>query len=178
MMRKENLMLIEPAVAFESEFLSLIEECQTAGEHRYDNIVDLVRENFSAYLSQLEEATRGIGLRSGYVPWTSFWMVRDAAVIVGTSSFRHRLTPALRHEGGHIGYHIRPSQRRKGYGTLILALTLEKARMLGLNRVLLTCDTDNIASARIIQKNGGELESEGISKISRKPISRYWIDLT
>ncbi len=79
--------------------------------------------------------------------------------------------------GGHIGYRIRPSERRKGYGTLILALTLAEARKLGLPRVLLTCDQDNIASARVIQANGGALASEGYSPQTQTLVSRYWIEL-
>ena len=108
---------------------------------------------------------------------TLFWLVRGGTAIVGTSQLRHTLTPDLEHEGGHIGYNIRPSQRRKGYGTRLLGLLLGKARGLGLQRVLLTCDTDNVASARIIEKNGGRLDSDGISGKSGKPISRYWIEL-
>jgi len=90
---------------------------------------------------------------------------------------RHQLTPALEHEGGHIGYDIRPSARRRGFGTLILALTLERARILGLARALLTCDTDNTASARIIERNGGALAARVVSNRTGKLISQYWIEL-
>ena len=72
---------------------------------------------------------------------------------------------------------IRPSQRRRGYGTRILALTLDKARLLGLERVLVTCDDDNLGSARIIEKNGGLLASKGLSTSSGVLIRRYWIAL-
>ena len=71
---------------------------------------------------------------------------------------------------------MRPSERRKGYGTLILELTLEKAKDLGLDKVLLTCDTDNVASAKIIEKNGGKLAGQAISNKNGKQISRYWIE--
>jgi predicted acetyltransferase len=87
------------------------------------------------------------------------------------------LNPDLEIEGGHIGYAIRPSLRKMGYGTLILTLTLEKARALGLRGVLVTCDTENLGSARIIEKNGGVLESVAISPDSNKKISRYWIEI-
>jgi predicted acetyltransferase len=85
--------------------------------------------------------------------------------------------PALEHHGGHVGYAIRPSERLKGYGTRLLALTLDKAREMGLGRVLVTCDTDNFASVRVIEKNGGVLENQVISNRSGKMISRYWIAL-
>ena len=176
-MNTEGMTLIKPSIVFESEFLSMAEEFQAAGEERYQRRLALIRNDFPTYIRSLEDAYRGIGLKPGYVPGTTFWLVRNETQIIGESSLRHWLTLSLEHEGGHIGYAIRPSERRKGYGTRILALTLEKAGDLGLNRVLLTCDTDNIGSACIIEKNGGKLASQGISNNSGKPISRYWIDL-
>jgi predicted acetyltransferase len=168
---------MKPSIAFESEFLSMTEEFQAAGYERSQRDFDLIRNDFPAYIRRLDEASRDIGLKPGHVPSTTFWLVANSIQIIGESRLRHWLTTALEHEGGHIGYAIRPSERRKGYGTCILALTLEKAGDLGLNRVLLTCDTDNIGSARIIERNGGKLASRGISNSSGKPISRYWIDL-
>ncbi len=91
--------------------------------------------------------------------------------------FRLRLTPALGREGGHIGYIIRPSERRKGYGTKILALTLMKAREKGYLRVMVTCDRDNVASAKIIEKNCGRYDGETISERTNKSVSHYWINL-
>ncbi|MHB8934154.1 MAG: GNAT family N-acetyltransferase, partial [Bellilinea sp.] len=93
------------------------------------------------------------------------------------SRLRHRLTPLLEEEGGHIGYDIRPSERGKGYATLLLALTLEKARESGMAGVLVTCDEDNIASARVIEKNKGQLLNTVVSQTSGKQVRRYWIDL-
>lgn len=148
-----------------------------AGEHRFQNDRDLIESNFPAYIRRLDEVSQGTGLQPGYVPCTTFWLIKNNTQILGESRLRHWLTPSLEHEAGHIGYVIRPSERRKGYGTHLLALTLEKSRDLGLDRVLLTCDTDNIGSARIIEHNGGKLASQGISNSSGKPISRYWINL-
>ena len=152
-------------------------ESWVAGENRFQHDRALIENNFSAYICRLDEANQSIGLKPGYVPSTTFWLVANDTQIIGESRLRHWLIPSLEHEGGHIGYVIRPSARWKGYGTCILALTLERARDLRLNRVLLTCDTDNIGSARVIEKNGGKLASQGISNSSGKPISRYWIDL-
>ena len=169
--------LIQPSIACESEFQSMVEEFRAAGEERSQQDLDLIQNDFPAYVRRLDDAARGIGLKPGDVPCTTFWLVTNDTQIFGESRLRHWLTPSLEHEAGNIGYAIRPSERRKGYGTRILALTLEKARDLGLDRVLLTCDTDNIGSARIIEKNGGKLASQGISNDSGKPISRYWINL-
>jgi len=118
-----------------------------------------------------------VGLPDGWVPGTTYWLIRDGKTIVAQSNLRHRLTPSLERVGGHIGYATRPSERRKGYGTLLCALTLQKARELGLKRVLITCDADNLASARIIEKNGGRLENQELSQATGKLKNRYWIEL-
>ncbi len=182
MASSDRVRLVQPSIAFEAEYLSLAaefwaKESWIAGEKRFQNDRDLIENNFPAYIRRLDEAARDIGLQPSYVPCTTFWLIADNGQILGESRHRHWLTTSLEHEGGHIGYVIRPSERRKGYGTRILALTLEESGDLGLNRVLLTCDTDNIGSARIIERNGGKLASQGISNSSGKPISRYWIIL-
>lgn len=171
-MIRQNINLIEPTADLEIEFLTMAKEFQAAGDERYKSAL----ENFSAYLEQLSKYSLGIDLKPHLVPQTEFWLV-DSRKIVASSRLRHRLTPALEREGGHIGYAVRPSERRKGYGTLILALTLEKAKNLGLKKLLITCDTDNTGSAKIIEKNRGKLAGYEISDRSGKQISRYWIEL-
>ena len=79
------------------------------------------------------------------------------------------------HFGGHIGYSVRPSQRRKGYATEMLRLVLEEARRLGLKQVLVTCDAANEASRRTIRTNGGVLDG-AIAEAGRLT-QRYWIAL-
>jgi predicted acetyltransferase len=172
------LELVEPAVEFRAAMLSLMEEFTAAGEDRYKGILKWALGNFPAYVRHLEDMAQGMGLPPGYVPQTTFWLVWDKGFILGTTRLRHHLTPALRQEGGHIGYNIRPLQRGKGYGTRQLALTLDKARQMGFSRVLVTCDTDNLASARVIEKNGGQLAGYSVSAISGKQVSRYWIELS
>ena len=88
---------------------------------------------------------------------------------------RHRLNEYLLQFGGNIGYSVRPSQRRKGYATEMLALALEECRKLGLDRALVTCDKTNIGSAKTIQKNGGILENEVLE--GDRITQRYWIAL-
>lgn len=88
---------------------------------------------------------------------------------------RHRLNEYLLQFGGNIGYSVRPSQRRKGYATEMLALALEECRKLGIDRALVTCDKTNIGSAKTIQKNGGVLENEVLE--GDRITQRYWIGL-
>ena len=138
---------------------------------------ELPQKDFGAYIQKLAQEAEGLDLPPGMVPMNTYWLTNSAQAILGMSALRHYLTPALEHHGGHIGYVIRPSQRQKGYGTLILAHTLVKARLFGLKRVRLTCDTDNIGSVRIIEHHGGVLAATMISERSGKNISQYWIDL-
>jgi predicted acetyltransferase len=168
----QKAILIEPNEELAVEFLAMAKEYQSAGDDRYKAAI----ENFPVYLEQLSKYARGVNLKPDRVSESEFWLV-DRDRIVARSKLRHRLNPALEHEGGHIGYDVRPSERQKGYGTLILKLTLEKATNLDLGKVLLTCDTDNIASAKIIGKNGGEFAGHAVSDKTGKQISRYWIEI-
>lgn len=171
-MDQREISLIEPVVKLEAAYLAMANEFLADGDLRYESALD----DFSAYFERLLTSARGENLPPDRVPESEFWLVSSNRVL-GRSKLRHRLIPALEHEGGHIGYDIRPSERQKGYGTLILKLTLLKAKDLGLSRVLLTCDADNIGSIRIIENNCGALSGKAISKKSGKPILQYWIEL-
>ena len=166
--------LIEPVRELSGEFEAVAEEYRALGDPRY--VYDA--RNIDDYLGKCAAARDGIGLRGGIVPWTTYWLVRDGERLLGLTDLRHELNNRLRIEGGHIGYNIRPSERRKGYGTLILKLALEKAKARGIERALVTCDTDNIGSGKIIRRNGGVFDGESPSPHTGKPVSRYWIDLT
>ncbi|MFW7433871.1 GNAT family N-acetyltransferase [Vagococcus carniphilus] len=97
--------------------------------------------------------------------------------VLGLVSIRTELNDCLRQVGGHIGYSVAPSKRREGYGRLILKEALKKAKYHGLNRVLVTCDEDKVPSAKVIEANGGNLESIVFDSDSNKQVKRYWIDL-
>ena len=94
--------------------------------------------------------------------------------MVGAVNIRHDLNDYLLKYGGHIGDGIRPSERRKGYATEMIRLALEECRKLGLTRVLMTCDKNNIGSAKSIIRNGSILEDEVWENDSVK--QRYWIN--
>ena len=125
----------------------------------------------------MEKSEKGIDLKPNLVPQTTYWLVKDGTTIVGESRLRHALTPDLKLEGGHIGYVIRPSQRLQGNGKEILRLTMRKAKEMGFDKVLVTCDKDNIGSSKIIVANGGILDGEGVSKRSKKLVQRYWVPI-
>ncbi len=164
--------LIEPDVTWQAAFLGMAAEFVASGDTRYQAALT----DFTGYVQGLQQFARGENLPPDRVRQTTYWGM-EGGVIVGTVRLRHALTPTLEELGGHIGYDVRPSQRRQGYGTALLAGALERARQLGLTSVLLTCDTDNIGSARIIEKNGGQLINQTMVDGYAKLISRYWIDL-
>jgi predicted acetyltransferase len=169
----QQLYLIEPTLTWQAAFLAMAAEFATANDHRYHAAIT----DFAVYVARLHQFAHDADLPPGYVPQTTYWGA-EGTTIVGCIRLRHRLTPALEQIGGHIGYDVRPSKRRQGYGTQLLTLALERARQMGVWRVLLTCDVDNIGSARIIEKNGGRLAEQGMVAGYEKVISRYWIDLS
>lgn len=165
--------LIEPDATWQAAFLAMAAEFVASGDTRYEAALT----DFAGHLLRLQQFARGEDLPSDRVRQSTYWGV-EGDMIVGTVRLRHALNPALAQLGGHIGYDVRPSQRRHGYGTALLACTLVQARQLGLTGVLLTCDTDNIGSARVIEKNGGQLLNQTMVDGYPKLISRYWIDLS
>jgi len=106
--------------------------------------------------------------KPGYVPCTYLWIV-DGDTFLGSLAIRHELNDFLFNQGGHIGYSVRPSARRRGHAAAALANALPIARELGIARILLTCDEDNAGSRATIEKNGGIYED------SRNSKRRYWI---
>ena len=105
---------------------------------------------------------------AAWVGATYLWMLVEDQ-IVGRISLRHELTPWLREVGGHIGYAVRPSARRRGHATAALRQMLRVAADRGLDPVLVTCDADNLGSRRVIEACGGVLEDQRGLKL------RFWI---
>jgi predicted acetyltransferase len=127
------------------------------------------------YLSTLEDQRAGVNLPTGRVPGT-FLVAEVAGEIVGRTSIRHALNDFLKREGGHIGYGVLPQHRRRGFATEMLRQSLVIARANGVDRVLVTCDDDNIGSIAVIEAAGGRLDSV-IRPARQAPlIRRYWID--
>ena len=170
------LQLVELDLDMKEPFFSMAHGFRLAGETRYSEVLE-DDFDFASYIVTLRNESCGKNLSKGHVPMTTLWLINDRNEICGLSRLRHYLTPGLEKEGGHIGYVVPPSKRKKGHGTVLLELMLGRVRKFGLDRVLITCDSDNIGSARIIEKNGGVLENEVVSDNSGKLVSRYWIKL-
>lgn len=129
--------------------------------------------DFDFYLKNLEQNEP----KEGYVPDSTFFLYDESRDrLIGAVNIRHYLNESLLKSGGHIGDGIRPSERRKGYATLMIKLALEECKKLGINKVLMTCDKDNIGSAKSIINNGGVLEDEFINDEGILE-QRYWIQI-
>lgn len=103
----------------------------------------------------------------------SYWLVDDEKdYFIGEIHVRHRLNDTLRLRGGHIGYAIRYNEWGKGYGTEMLRLALPKAKARGVTKALITCNDANVASARVMEKNGFVLEDKVVAE--RILTRRYW----
>jgi len=114
---------------------------------------------------------------SGRVAQTIFLVIGDSTHVIGMVRVRHYLNDALRIKGGHIGYYIRPSFRGKGFARRALNLALQELRVLGELRALITVDSNNPGSIKVIEACGGVVESEDIDAASGEAFLRYWIEL-
>ena len=177
----DDLRLAAPDAAYREAFGAMAREFHDAGEagwpHGAREGDDLALRDLDAYARECANGALGRNLRDSYVPATLWWLWAGER-LAGTLNLRHRLTDGLLATGGHIGYCIRPSARRKGYMARFLLLALEEARALGLDRALLTCDDANVASAGVVEKCGGVLEDVRPSDDHASGrVRRYWIAL-
>lgn len=153
----EKLELMKPVIEHEPQYLAMVDEHIEMGEeYRYNNI-ELARENFAAFVQELEDEAQGIGLPEGIPAQQTYFLVKDKQMVLGEIRFRPSITPPYEKYSGHIAYNIRPAQRGKGYATRQLALVLDEARKLRLPFVTLTVENENPASVRVIQNNAGKL---------------------
>ena len=170
-----DIRLVAPDMTFKNEYLSMIEEWRASGEELVPWTLSFDTSDFYGLIKKLEDFSRGLGLPEGFVPSSTYWLVNNRNRVLGAIDIRHVLTEKLLFRGGHIGYGIRPSERRKGYATKMLSFALERCSFLGIPRVLITCAKDNIGSAKTIIKNRGVLDSEDAE--NGEIFQRYWIDL-
>ena len=125
------------------------------------------------YLKHLDNKST----KNGFVPSSVYFLYDEMRnKLIGAVDIRHYLNENLMQTGGHIGDGIRPSERRKGYGTLIIKLALEKCKELGIDKVLMFCDKSNIGSKKTIERNGGIFEQE-VKEKNGNTLLKYWIPL-
>jgi predicted acetyltransferase len=163
--------LIRPTVAVHKSWLAALDEPRY--QPAWAEFLDVERLHdesaFAAYVaSQVADAEQDAPRPVGWVPATILWFV-ESDEFLGRLSIRHQLTPWLRDYGGHVGYDVKPSARRRGHATTMLRQALPWCRELGIDPVLVTCDVDNVASRRVIEKAGGQFEDRRDGKL------RFWV---
>jgi predicted acetyltransferase len=169
--------LISPDKNYEESYQNLILDFKKDGDSLTPFTLTEDYTDFESLVKRLKGYSEGVGISSTFVKHESFWLIDSQNQIVGTSNLRLELTDSLKRSGGHIGYGVKPSERRKGYATKILEKTLEVAKSYGILEVLLTCDHDNIGSIKTIINNGGKLESQEFLEDKNITINRYWINM-
>ncbi len=175
---EEKLLLLRPTAkyipqyeAYRREFLDFGGSMDGAGGLRR-------LESGRAWLDEVERFSRPETVPEGKVVSTQFILVREADDrLLGMLQLRHDLNDYLRRVAGHIGYSVRPSERRRGYAKRMLAMALDEARKLGLERVMISCSVENEASRRTILSNGGVFESTVLDETDGELLERYWIEL-
>lgn len=173
-----NVRLIKLTKEYHAQLSEMIEEWKADPEYIQGNrspwaIFRNDDRDFDSYVEHLEVREP----KAGMVPDSVFFLLDvDRDRLLGAVNIRHSLNDYLLQFGGHIGDGIRPSERRKGYATEMIRLALMECKKLGIDRVLMICDKDNIASAKSIIKNGGILEKEFVDE-DGKTEQRYWIEL-
>jgi predicted acetyltransferase len=176
--------LSEPTVTVKDSFLAAMAEFRAegrgapgehsmiAGEMRQYGDTWGTDEGFATYVTELRaQALEETPRPAHFVPCTTFWWV-DGPEYLGRIAVRHRLNEHLLEEGGHIGYDVRTSARRRGHATAMLRAVLPYAASLGIEKALLTCDDDNVPSRKVIEACGGVLEDE------RNGVLRFWVPTT
>lgn len=145
--------------------------------HAVSKMISASENNFATYFQDVDNAAKGLNLKPRYVANTVFWLI-DNEQYIGSINLRHTLTPNLEKVGGHIAYQIRPSQYHKGYAYAALLLCLNKAKKMGLDKILVTCEAENIASYSVMHKaminyGGTEIEPVEVDGIIQK---RVWLN--
>ncbi|MDN6967162.1 GNAT family N-acetyltransferase [Oenococcus sp. UCMA 17063] len=168
-----KLFLDQPKIKYQQSFYKYVESYLTDGEPSYYKKYRLALDDFDQYINILEKESQGIDLPKDCLAQSTFWLVDDKSNVLGVTRIRRQ---ALEF-GGNIGYDISPSYRNKGYGSSILKLALIKASEMNLGKAIVTCEAENIASKKIIEKNRGKFIKSLYLEETKSQILKYEINL-
>lgn len=169
--RESFLRLESPDFSHEKRFFTMLSTYEEAGES-----VKYYETSYPTFLTRLESLKRGEDVN---LPQTHyFFVINGLDEIIGTLRIRSELNQVTSIDGGHVGYDLSPSQRGKGLGKKVMALIKETSKVLGLESLLITIESDNISSRRMIESGGGGIyKEEKTSPLTRKAIRHYHLSL-
>lgn len=174
----DNIFLVEPCLEYKDQFSAMVNAYKNSGEVDYYDMYKPALEDFDKYVLKLQNNAKGIDIAADWVATHTFWLTNDEGMILGVARVRtSNDNEFVRNYAGNIGYDISPLHRQKGYGITILEHALKKAKSLGLDKTLITCNYDNVGSIKIIESNGGVFESEAFCESKNTLLRRYWIQL-
>jgi len=172
----QEVTLVELGLEHQAAYLDMIAEFMRAdGRYPYNDAA-LAQHDFAAFIADLQAEAKGVGLPPDVPAQTTYVLIREDGRALGEIRFRAAPLEPVEGGNGHIGYNVRPSERRKSYASAMLALLLSRARALGLLRVMLPVEGENPASVRVIEQNGGRLTRRLLDDAG-VPVSIYWIEL-
>jgi predicted acetyltransferase len=171
-----KLELVKPSKEIEQQYYDFVSDWENNNEEIVPYAARLLDMDYDTWLRNTFLYENRETCPSTWVPASTYFLVNEDKKILGAINIRHVLNDYLINYGGHIGYGVRPSERKKGYASKMLSMALPIAREVGIEKALITCDKDNTGSAKTIVKNGGVLENEVPEE--RRITQRYWIDLS
>ncbi len=174
----EHMMkLAKPSEKYKKSFLEAVQAHKESGEkdgHLNLHSYEWFDENFESMVQTFLDESEGKNLSDDRVPSTEFWIV-DGDQWLGRFSLRHKLNAKLERYGGHLGYYLIPSARKKGIGTWAFSEVLKEARKLGIEKIMVSCDESNIGSQKLIKKFGGTLQDITTIPENDGPLMRWWV---
>jgi predicted acetyltransferase len=169
----DKYVLVKPDIKYKKGFDAFYKNYKNSGEEMVPFVLKFYKDSFEEYIKMLNGFPSGIGVPEEFVEHSTFWMKDSENKILGVANIRHRLNEQSLQSGGHIGYGVAPMYRGFGYATEMLRLAIFQSRKMGISDILITCNKNNLPSAKVIMKNGGILDPE--YNIERNIIQRYWI---
>lgn len=168
--------LVNPTVKYKSSYLDLVKAAKLNND--INEMGNAYRENktFEAMIKRLKDRSNGKNIAKLDVPSSMKWIIENNEV-VGTIDLRHILNKSYFERLGHVAYYIHPLKRNKGYATKALSLAIKWYKKEQVNKILITCYSDNEASKKVILNNGGTFEKSVPDKKSNKIINRYLISI-
>jgi len=171
----DDLFLVSPHKQYRRAYDEMMRIWNKTGENPVPWVLRLNYEDFPALVAYMHAMARGEALEEGQLPSSTFWLMHKSGKMLGAANIRHTISRSTINYGGHIGYGIRPDERCNGYATAMLLLALAEAKKLGIDRVRVTCNIENDASRRVIEKNGGVFDNEYHDE-GGETILCFWID--